>query len=304
MWKLIRVTAVILVVLLVISGCSSPGREPAPDSGLLGTPENGGTPITEVHFLDVGQGDAIFVQLPDGGSLLVDAGPPEAGSKVVGYLKQLGVATIDIVVATHPHADHIGGMAGVIRNFPIGKFYSAPVVHTTATFESMLTALEKANLKVTPARAGQVLWEASEGKARVLAPRGNFYEDLNNFSVVLKLTVGSVSFLLTGDAELLSEKEMMEAGEDLEAQILKVAHHGSSSSTGAGFLARTRPKIAAISAGRGNEYGHPHQEILDRLSTAGVAVLRTDVHGTIRIRTDGKTIWIGLEVNPDLLSAF
>ncbi|MCL6635885.1 MAG: MBL fold metallo-hydrolase, partial [Peptococcaceae bacterium] len=248
-----------------------------------------------VHFLDVGQGDAILVQFPDGRNMLVDAGKNDSAAAVTGYLKKNGVSRLDFLVGTHPHEDHIGSLDAVIKNFETGQVLMPRATATTQTFRDVLAAVEKKGLQIRTAKAGVDILEGGEFSARILAPNGSGYESLNNYSAVIKVKYRDVAFLLTGDAEELSEKEMLEAGADLRAQVLKVGHHGSSSSTSAAFLKAVSPRYAVISVGAGNDYRHPHQVTLDRLKKAGVSVLRTDQKGTIVFSTDGREIAVTTE---------
>lgn len=247
-----------------------------------------------VHFISVGQGDSIFLQLPGNQTMLVDAGPNEAGSTVVSYLQKQGIKKIDYLVATHPHADHIGGMDTVIQAFEIGKVYMPRVTTTTENFESVLRSLQAKGLKITPAKAGLTVIDQGGLKINFLAPCSSGYEDLNNWSAVLKVQFGNTSFLLTGDAEAESEQEMLFSGANLKADVLKVGHHGSYSSTTPTFLKAVSPKYAVISVGAGNDYGHPHQETLAKLVNAGVKVYRTDRDGTVIFVSDGKTLTVRL----------
>jgi len=251
-----------------------------------------------VYFLDVGQGDSILIQFPDDRAMLIDAGPDESGGSVVSYLKQQGVKRIDYLVATHPHADHIGGMAEVIEEFDIERVYMPKVTHTTKLFENLLLSIKRKGLKITSARAGLNIIEQDDLYTSFIAPCGSGYKSLNNYSAVVKLQYGSASFILTGDAEEQSEKEMLAGGANLRADVLKVGHHGSSSSTTAAFLKSVSPSYAVISAGAGNQYGHPHQETVNRLTGAGVKIYRTDTDGTVIFLSDGQTLTVKTAANP------
>ncbi len=252
----------------------------------------------KVHFIDVGQADSILVQLPSGQNILIDGGNNDDGTLVVNYLKQQGVKRLDHVIRIHPHEDHIGGLDVTIRNFEVGKVYLPKVAHATKTFEDLLLAIKGKGLKVTQAKAGVKLDVGPGIEAVMLAPNSSSYEDLNNYSAVLKLTYGDTSFLFTGDAEAESENEMLAAGYNLRADVLKVGHHGSSSSTTPAFLKAVLPKYAVISVGKDNEYGHPHSETLAKLSEAGVQVFRTDLQGTIVVTSDGRTITFNKKASP------
>lgn len=243
-----------------------------------------------VSYIDVGQGDSIFIQTPSGKTMLIDAGVPEMGSRVVDYIRSRGVNKIDILVGTHPHADHIGGIPAVIENFQIGKFYMPKVITTTNTFEDVLKAAKAKGLSINVAKAGVVLDLGNEVKAQMLAPNSSHYDDLNNYSAVIKITYKNTAFLFTGDAEKESEEEMLSRGYDLKADVLKVGHHGSSSATTWAFLKAVSPKYAVISVGKGNDYGHPHKETMEKLKSLGITVYRTDECGTVVAVSDGRTI--------------
>lgn len=240
-----------------------------------------------VHYLDVGQADSIFIELPNSQSMLIDAGNEENGSQIVSYIKALGYTKITYLIATHPHADHIGGMAYVINSINIGSIYMPKVSTTTQTYESLLTAISNKGLSVFTAQAGVSLFNADDLEVVILAPNQDQYDNLNNYSAVIKVTYKNNSFLFMGDAETLSENEI--AG-DASADVLKVGHHGSSSSTSQSFLDRVNPQYAVISAGTDNDYGHPTQETLDRLTAIGATIYRTDLDGTVVFTSDGINI--------------
>lgn len=235
--------------------------------------------------------------------MLIDAGNNADSNLIVSYLKSLGISKIDIAVGTHPHEDHIGSLDTVINTFDIGKTYMPKVSNTTKTFEDVLTAIKNKGLKVTTATAGVSL-DLGEGvKAEMLAPNSSDYEDLNDWSAVIKLSFGNTSFLFTGDAETVSEQEMLAKNYDIKADVLKVGHHGSSSSTSPAFLKAVSPKYAVISVGKNNNYGHPDSIILNRLKTFEVEIYRTDESGTIIATSDGKSITFNKKaftINPSL----
>lgn len=250
----------------------------------------GAKPLLRVHFLDVGQADCILIQIPNGKNVLIDGGNNDDGPAVVSYLKKQGVRRLDVVIATHPHEDHVGGLDNVLNAFEAGKVYAPRVTANTKSFEDFLLAVQRKGLKITEARAGITLDLGPAASAVFLAPAGTGYEDLNDYSAVLKLTYGGTSFLFTGDAEAVSEAEMLRAGRDLKADVLKVAHHGSVSSTTAEFLKAVSPKYAVISVGAGNDYHHPSPKTLARLAAAGVKIFRTDERGTVVVESDGQQI--------------
>lgn len=243
-----------------------------------------------VHYIDVGQGDAVLVQGNDK-NLLIDAGPRSSTKNLIKYLKDLNVTKLDYVVATHPHEDHIGGMDDIINTFNIGEFYAPKKTHTTKTYEDMIKALKKKNLKITVAKLGAKSMDLGNNiKGEFLAPIKDTYDNLNNYSAVLKITHGDNSFLFTGDAEKESEREMIQNNLDLKADVLKLGHHGSSTSTSQEFLDKVNPSIVIASLGKGNDYGHPHKETLTKIKNKNLTFYRTDESGSIILESDGKNI--------------
>lgn len=246
----------------------------------------------KIHYIDVGQGDSELIQV-DGKNILIDAGTSD--KKALNYLKSIGITSIDYVIATHPHEDHIGSMDDVINNFNVGTFYAPKITTTTKTYENMVKALKSKNLKINVPKVGQ---ELSVGKATLtfLAPNSSKYEDMNNYSVVIKLQYGSKSFIFMGDAEDVSEKEILGKQLDIRADVLKVGHHGSHSSTTQAFLDKVNSKYSVISCEKGNDYGHPHKETIDKLNGKNINVFRTDLQGTIIASSDGEEL--KFNVNP------
>ena len=247
-------------------------------------------PVLKIHFLDVGQADCIFTQLPNGQTILVDSGNNDDASVVTAYLKKQGVKKIDYLIATHPHEDHIGSMDSIIRSFQIGKIFMPKATTTTKAFEDLLLAVKAKGLKINTAKAGTVVLNQGNLKINFVAPCGSNYDDLNNWSAVTRIQYGNNSFLLMGDAEVLSEQEILSSGVNIKADVLKVGHHGSSSSTSSSFLKSVKPKYAVISVGTGNKYGHPHKVTLTKLANAKIQVYRTDRDGTTIVTSDGKNI--------------
>lgn len=246
----------------------------------------------KVHFLDVGQGDSIFIELPTNETILIDASIKDASNKIINYLREENVSKIDYVFATHPHSDHIGGMSAVIKTFDIGQIYMPKAVTTTKTYENLLLTIKDKNLKIKAAKAGNTIIDTDDLKLVVLAPNQDSYESLNNYSIVLKLTYKEKSFLFMGDAETLSEKEITG---DIQADVLKVGHHGSRTSTSQAFLNKVNPSYAVISVGLNNDYKHPHQEVIDRLEKKNIKIYRTDQNGDIIFTTDGYNIDVKVE---------
>lgn len=250
-------------------------------------------PLT-VYFFDVGQADCILIRTPNFRNILIDAGSNESTERVLSYLTTQKINRLDLVIATHPHEDHIGGMDVVIKRFNIGQVCMPKAATDTRTFESVLLAIKAKGLKITTARAGLSFDLDPALKMGLVAPNRESYENLNDYSAVLRLVYGRTAFLFAGDTGFVSEREMLRAGYDLRADVLKVGHHGSNTSTSAAFLRAVGPRYAVISVGAGNDYGHPGKSTLRRLLKSGAEVLRTDREGTIVVTSDGNTIqWTG-----------
>lgn len=243
-----------------------------------------------VHYIDVGQGDSELIQLPGGRTMLIDAGTNQAEHDLLSYLDSLGISKLDYVIATHPHEDHIGSMDAIVEHYPIGEFYMSKAVTTTKTYKNLLTAIDRKGLSIHTAKAGVIIIDEPDLKAEFLAPNQEKYEDLNNYSAVVKLTYKNRGFLFTGDAEQLSEQEILKNGSDISCDVLKVGHHGSKTSTTTDFLSSAQPEIAVISCGKDNSYGHPHKQTLNKLHKYGTTVYRTDELGTVILDCDGITI--------------
>ncbi|MBQ7953423.1 MAG: MBL fold metallo-hydrolase [Clostridia bacterium] len=218
-----------------------------------------------VIYVDVGQADCEVIMLPNGINIIIDAGKNDTEDELVEKLRGYGIQRFDYVIATHPHEDHIGGMDKVIDSFEIGCVYMPDASSNTDTFNNMLNSIENKNVRVVKAKAGVSVINEENVNMVFVAPNSDKYEETNNYSAVLKLTYGKRSFLFTGDAESASEKEMLENGMDIRADVLKVGHHGSSTSSTKDFIKAVNPEYAIIEVGEGNSYGHPHDEILDVL---------------------------------------
>ncbi|WP_421924980.1 MBL fold metallo-hydrolase [Lysinibacillus capsici] len=238
----------------------------------------------QVHFIDVGQGDSILIESPSGKTMLIDGGVKGAGQQIVSYLKELGINKLDIVVATHPDADHIGGLIPVLDNMTIEQFYDSGKVHTSQTFEEMLTRIDEKNIPYHVPKIGDDIEFDKNVNVKVLNANDQA-TDNNDASIVLKMTYGNVSFLLTGDAGVALEKEMLQY--DVKATVLKAGHHGSNTSSSEEFIQAVKPEVTILSYGEDNKYGHPHAEIVDRLQAIGSKIYATADLGTITVSTDG-----------------
>lgn len=247
--------------------------------------------VLEVHFIDVGQGDATLIK-NDSYTMLIDAGDRNYSDFLVDYLKSQDVDRIDYIIATHPHADHIGGLSLVIENFEIGKIIMPKVSHNTRTFENLLLTIQENNLRVTSPKVGDI-YNLGSSDFVIIAPSSDEYNNLNDYSVGIKLNHGNHAFVFTGDAEETSEREIVKLGLDLNSNVLKVPHHGSRTSSTLEFVEAVNPDIAVFSLGLNNRYGHPHDEILQRYQNTDI--YRTDLNGTIVILSDGDLISVKTE---------
>jgi competence protein ComEC len=251
---------------------------------------NAATKNMYVHFINVGQGDSIYIKAPNGEDILIDGGNNNYGDDVVAYLKKQKVDDIEIMIATHPDADHIGGLDTVLSAFRVEQVYAPKVSHTSQTYKDFLTAVKREGLKIKTAQKGVSLGLKGVSAVFVGPVKSYSTSDTNDWSAVLKLTYGKRSFLFTGDAETKAEADMIASKQNLRADVLKVGHHGAKTSTSAAFLNAVKPSYAVISVGKGNHYGHPTAEVLNRLKAYKVNIFRTDLQGTIIAKTDGTNL--------------
>lgn len=246
-----------------------------------------------ILYVDLGQADASLIIQGDQ-VMLIDAGNNKDGGKICQMLKEEGIQKVDVLIGTHPHADHIGGLDDVIRTFDIGTFYMPEVIHTTRTFEEVLDAAEDKGLKITVPSPGD---SRQLGKAsyQFLAPQSESYEKLNDYSISLRVDFSDQAFLFTGDAERRSEKEMLASGLSLAADVFQAGHHGSSTSNTQAFLEAVDPDYLIVSAGLDNPYGHPHREIIAACQARQIKVYRTDRDGTITLTSSKDQLTISTE---------
>ena len=245
--------------------------------------------LLKVHYLDVGQGDSIFIELPNNETMLIDAAESYQSENIINYLKNLNYQKIDYVIGTHPHTDHIGGLKDIINTFEIGKIYMPKVVSTTKTYESLLMTIKDKNLKINTAKAGTSIIDIDTLKINILAPNNSTYTELNNYSVVTKITYGTTKFLFMGDAEKLSENEIKE---DVTADVIKIGHHGSNTSSSIDFIKKVNAKYGIISVGLNNKYNLPKEEIITNWENSGTKIYLTSINGTVRASSDGTNIKI------------
>ena len=248
--------------------------------------------LLKVHYLDVGQGDSIFIELPNNETMLIDAAESYQSENIINYLKNLNYQKIDYVIGTHPHTDHIGGLKDIINTFEIGKIYMPKVVSTTKTYESLLMAIKDKNLKINTAKSGTSIIDTDALKINILAPNNSTYTELNNYSVVTKITYGTTKFLFMGDAEKLSENEIKE---NVSADVIKIGHHGSNTSSNIDFIKKVNAKYGIISVGLNNKYNLPKEETIKNWENSGTKIYLTSINGTIRASSDGTNIKIESE---------
>jgi len=269
---------------LGFNGGEPPSAVPLPEGNLA------------VHFIDVGQGDSALIIAPER-TVLIDGGDNGQGPNVLRYLAEQGVSEIDIMIVSHPHADHIGGLIDVVNALPVGEVImpelSEEVTPTTRTYENFLTALLENDLSITVAVPGQMHYLGGGARLSILAPLRE-YTSVNDSGVVARLEFGETSFLFTGDIERAAENDLAIRG-GIRSNVLSVSHHGSRTSTTQIFLDAVAPNIAVISCGLDNSYGHPHRYVIQRLEEAGVHILRTDFDGSIVLVSDGSSIGIMTE---------
>ncbi|OPY26702.1 MAG: ComEC family competence protein [Methanocella sp. PtaU1.Bin125] len=302
-------TAFILIVILVTigllnggcvtlapTGTPPPGHVTPAPTIVPAPPAGTANGTVQVHFIDVGQGDSVLVRNADRW-MLVDAGPIDAGPALASYLRSQGIKAIDVVVSTHPHADHIGGLLTVLNEFPVRTVYDIGIPHTTQTYEAYLTLIDQKDIRFVVPERGDTIDLGPGVTVQVLSPPSGGIPGagLNENSMVLKITHGGVSFLLMSDAGSEAERVMLDSGYDLRSQVLKVGHHGSKSSSGKAFLEAVDPQVSVIEVGADNAYNHPAPATLDRLAAAGSAVYRTDRDGHVVVTSDGKGIVVSAQ---------
>lgn len=255
---------------------------------------NVGTPtgVLEISYLDVGQGDAAYIRVNDF-DILIDAGPKSDSDKLMKQLEEKNIDDFEIVIATHPHEDHIGGMTKVFEKYDVESFYMPKATNTTKTFENMMKAVSNEGLNANVIKEG-TSFELGEGaRIDVYSPIQESYDDLNDYSPIMKLTYGNKAFIFTGDAEKVVEEEVVKKyANELKADVIKFGHHGSSTSSTKEFIEAISPKYGIISCGVDNSYGHPHKETLKIIDEMGIEAYRTDKQGQITITSDGNNIEI------------
>lgn len=297
MKKTLSFLLILSLCLMILFGCSTPDSEMTkPKAGGEDTADATPTPAAagplKVHFIYVGQGDASFIEFPDGQTMLIDAGPAEQGAKVVDYISSLGYTKIDYVVGTHPHTDHIGGLLDVLRSFDIGSVYMPDAPSEVKTYADLMQLIQENGLTLVTA-AKDV--EIKPGFAVILAPE-QISKDMNDNSAVVRVTYGNTNFLFMGDASKNVEGQL--AG-DIKADVLKVGNHGSSYASSPEFIARVSPKIAVIPCGKNNQYKLPNGITIKTLRDAGAKIYETSLNGNVTVTSDGTNVTADSEALPD-----
>ncbi len=283
LWQTILIVAVLWIAAVYVINGDFFGKIKS-DKNLNGN-------VLSVEYIDVGQGDSTFITFDDGENLLIDGGSDN--SMAYNYLKKNKVESIDYVVATHPHEDHIGGLAEICENLSVNAVYLPDVSASTKIYNRFLKSLDNGKTDVNVAKKGVTIKEDDDLKVEILSPVLEEYDNLNDYSAVVKITYRDVSFLFTGDCETTAEEKLdMNA---VKSDVLKVGHHGSKTSSSPQFINAVKPKYAIVSVGENNSYGHPNDKVLNRLHSVGAKIYRTDEEGNITVTTDGTNIEVSAE---------
>lgn len=286
---LVWLAAVLLIQNLLTGG------QPDAASNVSKAFENGSE--LEVHYLDVGQGDATLI-ICDDHAMLIDAGDNSQGVRIQAYLKNQGIDSLDYVIGTHPDADHIGGLDVILYKFDCDTVIMPDYAKDTATYRDVLMAMRQKEYKQTLPEVGKV-YTLGAAEFTITAPNSVYANSANDNSVAILLQHGENRFLFTGDAEEESESDMLENGIDLSADVYKAAHHGSKTANTEAFMEAVAPSYAVISCGEENRYGHPHAEVLNRFREMGIQIFRTDTQGTVVASSDGKKITFNMSPDED-----
>jgi beta-lactamase superfamily II metal-dependent hydrolase len=284
-----RLLLPLLLLSLVLIACDNTGG-----GSITPPPPPAGRAEMNVVFLDVGQGDSILIRAPDGQVMLIDGGRSMslANSLIIPQITAWGASQVDVLVVTHPDADHIAGLVGVLENFPVKLVALTGDEHPTDIYTRLLNNVRNKNISALEVRTGTTIPFDPAVKLDVLGPDDALVnqDNTNDGSIVIKLTYGQTSFLFTGDAEFAENQSILRNNLDVRATVLKLGHHGSRTSTDENWLRAVQPQLGIISAGAGNPFGHPHAEVVAALNNLGIQYVRTDEHGTVTIASDGTQL--------------
>lgn len=243
-----------------------------------------------IHYIDVNQGDATLIQV-NTKNILIDSGPESSKKNLLAYLNSINLDKLDYVVATHPHEDHIGNMQHIIKEYDILSFYAPKITSNTKTFEEMIDSIKSKDLKINIIKEGTSSIDLGPNTSiTVFSPSKYEYDNLNNYSPIIKIEYKNTSFLFTGDAEEEVENTVLQNNFPISSDVLKVGHHGSSTSTSTSFLSAVNPSISIISVGEDNNYNHPNNETIKKLQQNKSIIYRTDIDGNIVLISNGSTI--------------
>ncbi|WP_171016694.1 ComEC/Rec2 family competence protein [Pseudalkalibacillus caeni] len=251
-----------------------------------------------IHFIDVGQADSILVQTLNGRTMLIDAGDNQDGKRVTAYLKKRGITRLDYLIATHPHHDHIGGMDSIIKSFTIGKLLMPEVSHDTKFYSDLIKAATQKGLHIEQAKEGKRFSLAPGISVHILSPDKSKYHLLNDYSAVIKVTHHKNKFLLMADAGFAVERQLLRKHKDIQADVLKIGHHGANTATSSSFLKKVNPDYAVVSVGKDNPYHYPDNEVLQRVNQRRIPMYRTDQIGSIIAKSNGKAISFTSQLKP------
>jgi len=289
MRQLPKLTLIIIAALLLLASCGQlqdiPAEKPEAEKGFV------------VYFIDVGQADSTLI-ICDGETMLIDGGNAADSDIIYSFLRNHGVAHLDYIVATHAHEDHVGGLSGALNYATVGVALSPVTEYSSRAFNNFVKYLGEQDAAITVPSHGD-RFKLGSADVVIIGPVTE-YGDPNNTSIVARIVYGDTAFLFTGDAERISEQDILEMGYNISATVLKVGHHGSDTSTTYPFLREIMPQYAVISCGQGNSYGHPNNDLLSRLRDADVQLYRTDMQGTITCTSDGKAVSFTVERNADI----
>ncbi len=267
-----KISVVILALALIAFGMAY--------EYLTSTPADYSDAVFTMHVIDVGQGDSILIRCGDK-TMLIDAGESSAKTELERYLNEQEIEKLDYVIATHPHSDHIGGMENILRKYEYDNIIMPNVTHTSKTYISLLECIDEQGKEITEAVSGDEFM-LGEAKVKILAPNSDEYEEMNDWSVVVKITIKGRSFILSGDAEKISEDEMIKKyASELDCDVYKVGHHGSKSSSSSLYVTAMSPKYSVISVAAKNSYKHPADEVVKRLKMSGSEIYSTADHGDV-----------------------